>query len=352
MYVNDVPVFGQAGRPLEGTTAQDQIELELLPGENKVEVSCFSTQGMESLRVLTKLQGPPTQETTPELYYLGFGVSTYANPDLNLRYADKDALDLQRTFENMGGSAYARVHTTTFVNQQVDLQTMTNAKSFLAQARPQDTVVLFIAGHGIFTQDSTTPDYYYIAHNTDVADIEGTAIRFSEVEDLLQGIPSRHKLFLMDTCNSGEVDPLVYTKAAELAAGTAARAVRGLTVTKIAATHSSQVPRTWLAEKGRYSQNDLIRRSGAIVFSSSKGGEYSYESDRIGNGMFTSAILKALSGELDLPQEENGTIGVRALVEAVSAEVPRMTDELQHPGVDRDNLSVSFGLPMVDPGAR
>jgi uncharacterized caspase-like protein len=341
-------LFGQEGKALQDKSALVTLAFDLLPGENKVEVSCFDTAGAESLRVLSKVQGPDASTLPPpNLFYLGFGVSQYANPDLNLRYADKDALDLERSFRNAGGSAYAKVLTKTFTNSQVDLTTMTAAKDFLAQARPQDTVVLFIAGHGIFTQDSATPDYFYIAYNTDVADIEHTAIRFSEVEELLQGLPARQKLFLMDTCNSGEVDPLSYTKAAEVALGTAARAVRGLTVTKIAATQASPVPRTWLAEKGRYSQNDLIRRSGAIVFSSSKGGEYSYESDKIGNGMFTSAILKVLNGELEVAKDGNGNIGVRALVEAVSAEVPRMTDELQHPGVDRDNLSVNFVLPVV-----
>ena len=354
VYLNDVPLFGAEGKPLKGRKVDTTEEIPLIPGENKVEVSCFNVAGAESLRVLSKVQGPdPSTLPPPDLYYLGFGVSQYANADLNLRYADKDALDLEKAFQHSGSGTYAHVFTKTFTNSQVDLNTMTAAKEFLAQARPQDTVILFIAGHGVFTRDSATPDYFYIAYNTDVSDIEHTAIRFSEVEELLQGLPARQKLFLMDTCNSGEVDPISYTKAAaEVAQGTQARAVRGISVVKLADTQKSAIPRTWLAEKGRYSQNDLIRRSGAIVFSSSKGGEYSYESEKIGNGMFTSAILKVLGGELEVPKDENGNIGVRALVDAVSAEVPKMTDELQHPGVDRDNLSVNFALPVEDPEAK
>ena len=354
VYVNDVPLFGQEGKALRDKSALVTVTFDLIPGENKVEVSCFNVAGAESLRVLSKVQGPdPSTLPPPDLYYLGFGVSQYANPDLNLRYADKDALDLEKAFRNSGGSAYAHVLTKTFTNNQVDLTTMNAAKDFLAQARPQDTVILFIAGHGVFTRDSATPDYFYIAYNTDVSDIEHTAIRFSEVEELLQGLPARQKLFLMDTCNSGEVDPISYTRAAaEVAQGTQARAVRGISVVKLADTQKAAIPRTWLAEKGRYSQNDLIRRSGAIVFSSSKGGEYSYESEKLGNGMFTSAILKVLGGELEVAKDENGNIGVRALVDAVSAEVPKMTDELQHPGVDRDNLSVNFALPVEDPEAK
>jgi len=44
--------------------------------------------------------------------------------------------------------------------------------------------------------------------------------------------------------------------------------------------------RNYLYEKDRYIYNDLVRRSGAIVFSSCKGGEFSYESDKIKNGFF------------------------------------------------------------------
>ena len=45
---------------------------------------------------------------------------------------------------------------------------------------------------------------------------------------------------------------------------------------------------------GKDIYNDLVRRSGAIVFSSSRGGEFSYECDRIRNGYFVEFSFPAV----------------------------------------------------------
>ena len=66
-----------------------------------------------------------------------------------------------------------------------------------------DTVVLFIAGHGLHSRDAGA-DYYFATHEVDPHRLSETAARFDVVEDLLMGIQSRKKLFLMDTCESGE----------------------------------------------------------------------------------------------------------------------------------------------------
>jgi MYXO-CTERM domain-containing protein len=89
-----------------------------------------------------------------------------------------------------------------------------------------------------------------------------------------------------------------------------------------------------------------LRRSGAIVFSSSRGTEYSYETDELHNGVFTAAIVRALtSDEADTNHDE--IISVEELRQYVSHQVAQQTAEAQHPTVDHDNTTVRFGFPIA-----
>ena len=94
--------------------------------------------------------------------------------------------------------------------------------------------------------------------------------------------------------------------------------------------------RTYLFDKDRYIYNDLARRSGAIVFSSCKGGEYSYEDESTQNGFFTFQIKKTLHTEK------------KVTIEKLKAEVINSVNELSHglqnPTVDRDNIYQKFSL--------
>ena len=104
--------------------------------------------------------------------------------------------------------------------------------------------------------------------------------------------------------------------------------------------------RSYLLEKDLYIYNDLIRRSGAIVFSSSKGGEFSYESDKVQNGYFTDELLKAFTSKV-ADHNKDGIVSTDELRKYVSAEVPKHTQNLQHPTVDRDNIYQKFDFVPV-----
>src|SRR5207245_6507781 len=68
-----------------------------------------------------------------------------------------------------------------------------------------DTVVVFVSGHGAYDL-SREATYYYATHNVDVKDLAGTAASFERIESLLRDIGPRRKLLLVDTCESGEID--------------------------------------------------------------------------------------------------------------------------------------------------
>jgi outer membrane protein assembly factor BamB len=317
VYVDGVPLYGARGKPVSGASDHRQEQVELTTGRNAIEVSAFDDRGRESLRAMRVVDYAPA--TQPDLYYLGFGVSRYAHPAYDLHYAHKDALDLGEVLQEMGGGGFGRVHVMTRVDQQVTVEAIRGAKAFLAAARPDDVVVLFVGGHGLHARDAAA-SYFYATYETDVAHLDRTAASFESIEDLLQEIRPRRKLFLMDTCESGDKDD--------------------------GEEEALRKRRSFLVDRDRFIEDDLARRSGAIVFSSSAGAERSYELRSLRNGVFTKSILRALLSPA-ADADHDGMVSVRELRAFVSAAVPPLTDGRQHPTVDRDNLQIDFAFPIV-----
>ena len=98
--------------------------------------------------------------------------------------------------------------------------------------------------------------------------------------------------------------------------------------------------------RNRYIYNDLLRRSGAVVFSSSSGGELSYESAKLKNGYFTEGLLRALAKRKGGDVDGDRRVSVRELEDYVRAFVRKESGGLQNPTIDRDNIFVDIALPV------
>lgn len=346
IYINDVPIFGAYGKNLGSQNIQLKEKLELTSGKNKIEVSCINEKGAESFRALTYLNYNSSialNKGVGDLYFIGFGVSKYKNKSYNLKYADKDVKDLAESLSKMD-RYFNQIHIKTYLNNEVTAENIKKAKSILANAKVDDTFILFIAGHGLHDIDENAT-YYYLTYDADVKNLSKTAANFELIEDLLQGIAPRNKLFLMDTCESGEIeddDEKMYYTMADIEKMNA-RSIRGLR--KVVDNKKDIAKRDFIFETDRFINNDLLRRSGAIVFSSSKGGEFSYEKDELENGLFTEAIINALESHADTNSDK--MITTKELREYVIDAVSRLSNDLQHPTVDRDNIYQEFGFPVV-----
>lgn len=355
IFVNDVPIYGDGGKALEGKTAVLEERIELNPGINKIEASCRNTAFTESFRDVVTVYYDGEIES--DLYYLGFGVSEYKNPELNLGYPHKDVADLARELEAMETS-FKNVYTRTFVNRECRVENIMEAKKFLEGASVDDTVVLFISGHGMHARDAEAR-YYYLTHETDLEDLENSAAEFELIEEILDGIAPRKKLFLMDTCESGEVDEVLLKEASRTArlAGFRARTIRGLVPVEEEQDLESellpgrgQLPaRSYLQDRDRFIYQDILRRTGAVVFSSSRGGELSYEPPvyrEEGNGFFTTAVLESLRA-IEADSDQDGFVAAGEMELFVRKRVSDRSEGLQNPTIDRDNIFQNVGLPMT-----
>ncbi len=335
VFANDVPVSIASEQWLSGHDTTIEVNVTLQNGSNKIEIGCTNRRGTESYRpfILADYQ----EKKLPELYFLGFGVSKYQDSTINLKYAAKDVLDLESTFKKMN-TGFANVRTRIYLDQGVSSASFDEAKMFLDSATTEDIVILFIAGHGMYSAEADA-SYYYLAYNSEWHHPEKTAIAFERIESLFQNLSARKKLFLMDTCESGEKEEEGASGGA--IAGKKARSVRGFKL-------AQDKPNPHWYKKNRFIYNDLLRRSGTIVFSSSQGSEFSYESDEIQNGYFTEYIIRGLkSGGAD--RNGDGKVTTDELREYVSNGVPKATQNQQHPTVDRDNLYSKFYFPVVRP---
>lgn len=350
VWVNGVPVAGPGGKPVTGRRAQLTETFPLGPGRNKIEVSVVNAAGVESLRDFRVVESDVRPKA--HLYYLGFGVSRYRDNRLDLQFAHQDALDLEAVLGGMRAGPFEEVHTKTFVDEQVTVDNIRAAREFLARATPHDTVILFVAGHGTHGTDSAA-EYYYVTHETDPSRLAETAAPFEVIEDLLASTPARQKLFLLDTCESGEReddDPASAGIPGAAGRGVTPRTTRALALNTAGpgAQAAAPRPRRWLLERERYIYNDLARRTGAIVFASSRGSEFSYERSEFRNGVFTEVLVEALTTPV-ADRDGNALVDTEELRTFVAERVAALTERQQNPTIDRDNREIRVVLPIAAP---
>lgn len=336
VYVNDVPIHGSAGLDLRGEKARRHeraLDVELLPGRNKIQVAVLNAAGTESRKDTVEVVST-APALAPDLYVVAVGVSQYADPRMNLKYAAKDARDVAALFRSRG-SRFGKVEVLEILDGQARRETILAARERLQRTKIDDQVVVFVAGHGML---DTNLDYYFVTHDFERERPQARGLSYEQLESLLDGIPARRKLMLMDTCHSGEVDEEAIRTPPPLPGGGAVKVASDFrTFSYSGAIQSRDRSHELLAQLFA----DLRRGSGAAVISSASGAEFALESAQWQNGVFTFSVLQGLtSGLADLDQD--GSIRVSELREYVVGEVHRLTAGAQTPTARRENLEFDF----------
>ncbi len=341
VFVNDVPVFGTAGLAIADPNAQSyeqDVDVPLVPGRNKVQVSALNRQGAESLKQ-TAYTTSTANPGTPEVHVLAIGVSRYRNQAYNLRFAAKDAADLIEAYRGIAGS----VHVLDLTNEKATRAAIRQAKNWLQRARVNDLVVVFAAGHGM---TDARQNYYFGTHDIDPDRPEINGLPYEDFEALLDGIPAMRKVLLIDTCFSGEIeqgDPIVVAQSQAGSEGTvsmrAFKAARGVSV--VADDTAAPSVTTDVVRVQQELFADLRRGTGAVVISSASGNEYALEGEQWSNGVFTYALLNGLkNAHADVNHDR--TVTVSELQAYVIEEVRKLTAGGQNPTVRRENLEFDF----------
>lgn len=239
------------------------------------------------------------------LHLISVGIDHYEDrehlPDLT---ATVDAQRFARMLQDKAGAAYEIATQAVLLDAEASRAAiLAKLEAAVAVAAPGDSIILFIAGHGVRLPGETA--YYLATSATRADDLAHTALPWSDVSAVLAKARTRVAVFL-DTCQSGNAG------------------------TDFFATNDAAV-------------GALIDRapSGVLIFSASKGREKSEEAPDNSGGVFTGAVVSALSDpRTDL--NGNGAIEASELYARVKRTVVEATQGRQTPWFARNDMVGDF----------
>lgn len=147
-YVDGQPQSGrQAGLFADGTESRT---FAAPPGARRIEVAALSRAGVASVRqvVMATLSGPARDAA---LHILAVGVEKYQAPGLELKHSAADAKAVANEIAIRAKPLFKRGVSTPMVltDSDASLAGIEGAFNKLkARMKPQDTLVIFLAGHG------------------------------------------------------------------------------------------------------------------------------------------------------------------------------------------------------------
>jgi uncharacterized caspase-like protein len=160
---------------------------------------------------IEKTPAPSSHPTTPEttsgkLLAVVIGISHYQDtsgdiPDL--QYADKDAEAMAQFLKSPAGGSIADENLDLLLNDQATIENVRHALfTFLTKAQPEDTVIIYMAGHG--APDPNDPrNLYFITTDSKLHDMGGTAFPMWQMQDVFARILKARKVItLVDACHS------------------------------------------------------------------------------------------------------------------------------------------------------
>jgi hypothetical protein len=229
---------------------------------------------------------------TKQIYVVGFGISNYRHLS-NLSYAAKDARDIVEVFRC--GSVSAKVKL--FLNKKVTKQAILRELKWLANtAGPNDTAIIFFAGHGGRQSEQAADGAYFCPVEASLTNVKQTCISDKELTVSLSKIKSKRLVVFLDTCYSGGIGKL-RSRSTGLDMALTSRDVGA-----------------------------LIEGRGRMIMAASRPDEPAWEIEGLQNGLFTNYLLRGLRGDA---AREDGTIWISELFGYVSRYV--MQYGYQHP---------------------
>lgn len=332
VWVNNTPIYGQKGIPIRlkkgVTTFDSSLVIELNNGYNKIQISVLNEFGVESYRKQISVKS--TKPTTkPNLYFIGIGMREYADTSMNLKYSDKDIRDICEQLSK--GDFYENIFIDTFFNEDVSNEIFPSLRKRIAGSNINDHVIVMYSGHGVLDNKL---DYYLASYDVDFRNPAQKGILFESINQMLDGIPSRQKLILIDACHSGEldkaelkVDESVKTNVRELETG------KGDLFKQLKSTGTSfELMKELFA--------DTRRGTGATIISSSAGKYFSYEDNKYQNGLYTYALREAFDGKADTSLD--GFISVTELKNYLYSRVSELSEGRQKPTARQENIDHNF----------
>ncbi|HVX64029.1 MAG TPA: caspase family protein, partial [Pirellulales bacterium] len=206
LYQNGARVLAPGEKRQEGKILHRSFRVALVEGENRLRVASATADGSwesEPAEIVLRYEKPLAKS---RLYVVAVGISRYADANMNLSFASQDARALAELFQRRGAALYEQVHLVTLIDDQAAKSGIQQAlKQVGAQTRPQDTLLLFLAGHGAMIGQR----YYFIPQDFRKQakrledDVRQQGLPADELSDYLGAAAALKRILILDTCASG-----------------------------------------------------------------------------------------------------------------------------------------------------
>ncbi len=290
------------------------VEIPVEEGENTIRITGTDDFGYLTERSVIALGKKKTARKAGKLYLVAVGVDDYpllgdgcGGRSCDLRYPVDDAAEIARVIAERTAPLFSGVEALVLVNRDALEKTPERARAvealmagrgiqepeadtvrdgladFLEKPGPDDTTIVFIAGHGVNVDE----DYYFIP--TDGRRQDGdkwrrsSLVRWSDIQEPLEDAAGM-RLMLLDTCHAANAfNPRLEKDAAD---------------------------------------------ARIVVFSATAANNTALEMSELGHGVFTYSLLSGLKGAARTSQDGVTLLG---LADYVSREVVELTAARQKP---------------------
>ncbi len=337
VYVNEVPLYGSAGISITHLNAKSWTTTDTIPlsiGENKIQVSVMNELGLENFKYPTYVNYTPenNKEIFAKTHYIGIGVNEFKEAGHNLNYCVKDVRDLAKAFS----AENTKIDTLLFTDEQVTRENILALKEYLKKTSVNDKVIISCSSHGLL-DDSL--NFYLAMHDVDFNKPQARGLKYEELESLLDGIPARQKLLLLDACNSGENDKTEVLKK-ELKQNE-----KSMDSTQILASRGVIIKLEEENKSNFKKMSELFvnvrNNTGSVIISAAGGQESALEAIQVDgktieNGAFTYSILECLK------QNEGKELKVNTLKKYAEKRVEEITNGKQKPTSRQETMEVDW----------
>jgi uncharacterized caspase-like protein len=264
------------------------------------------------------------------VYFVGIGIDQFKDTSYNLNYSVKDIRDLSAKLKLKFGD---NIIIDTLFNQNVTVSNFKVLKQRLLQTTVNDKVIISYSGHGLLSKDY---DYFLSTYSINFDNPAENGLPYDELENLLDSIPARKKLMLIDACHSGEVDKEEFQQVTINQADLAKNHVvsRGKPLPA-----ASGPKKLGLRNSFELMQNLFVnvgKSTGATIISAAAGTEFAQENGNLKNGVFTYCIMEAM--------DKYPTMKVSELKKTVGARVQELTKGMQKPTSRNEAIAVDWNV--------
>jgi len=286
IYVNDSKLNTGARKialpKLKGSREKEFTIPFFKRGENLVRVVAKNRIG-ETVKTIKVYFDGNREENIGNLYLVAIGVSQYQEHGNSLKYAAADAQALVKLLDQQQGKLYKTVIPQILADQEATAAEIRTALRSFTNVQEDDTVILFLAGHGT----NNSGDYFFLPYDVKIQRLRDTAIQWQELQTALEQVPAGKRILMVDTC------------------------------------HSDKAVNLRLVNDTTHNQITLISATDP------KKGTIAEESDDLNHGVFTYALLQGLQGQADSGGDKS--VSTTELQSYLYNKIRELTDDRQKP---------------------